>query len=90
LIGSNIALQLRSRPRRIQSKYIWGTTLKTNEVGTAIYRDLLPSALAEGCYVAVPQPRIVGIGLSNIQEALDIQRRGVSASKIVVTLVPAT
>jgi hypothetical protein len=44
LIGSNIALQLRSRPRLILSKYVWGTALKNNEVSIAIYRNFLPRA----------------------------------------------
>jgi NADPH:quinone reductase-like Zn-dependent oxidoreductase len=86
LITSNIALQLQSRPRGIKVKYIWGTSLKHNEVSHAIYRDFLPAALAEGRYRAVPAPRVVGDGLQHLQRAMDIQRQGVSAEKIVVTI----
>ena len=86
LIGTNIALQLGSRRRGVRTKYIFGTTLKANEVSTLIYRDFLPAALAEGRYRAVPNPTVVGHSLGDIQHALDIQRKGVSAAKVVVTL----
>ena len=89
LISSNIALQMRSRPRGVQIKYIWGTSLKHNEVSNAIYRDFLPAALADGRYRAAPAPRIVGDGLQHLQRALDIQREGVSAEKVVVTIPQA-
>ena len=86
LIGANVALQFGSRRRRVRTKYIFGTTLKANEVSTLIYRDFLPGALAEGRYLAVPNPTVVGHSLHDIQHALDIQRKGVSAAKVVVTL----
>lgn len=60
--------------------------LKANEVGTAIYRDFLPAALADGRYLAAPKPMVVGKSLDDIQAAMDLQRGGVSAAKVVVTL----
>ncbi len=89
LVSANVSLQLRTRPRGIGTKFIFGTSLKANEVSTAIYRDFLPAALAQGRYLAAPEPSVVGHGLSDVQHALDIQRKGVSAQKIVVSLVPA-
>ncbi len=86
LISSNVALQLRSRPRGVRIKYIWGTSLKHNEVSHAIYRDFLPAALAEGRYRAAPAPRVIGDGLEYLQRALDTQREGVSAEKVVITI----
>ena len=86
LIASSIGLQLRARCRGVRSKNIYGTTLKANEVSTAIYGDFLPAALANGSYAAVPAPRIVGTGLEHVQGAIELQRQGVSASKIVVLL----
>ncbi len=86
LVGSNVALQLRARRRGTTAKYIFGTTLKSNEVGTAIYRDYLPAALAEGRYVPTPSPLIVGTGLEALQHAMDVQRKGVSAAKVVVLM----
>ena len=86
LISANVALQFRSRIRGIRTKYIFGSSLKTNEVSNAIYHDFLPAALADGRYVAAPKPSVVGTGLHDIQHAMDIQLKGVSAAKIVVTL----
>lgn len=86
LIGSNVALMARARISGVRTKYIFGTSLKKNEVSAAIYRDFLPAALAEGRYAAVPKPSVVGHGLQDIQHAMDLQRKGVSATKIVVSL----
>jgi NADPH:quinone reductase-like Zn-dependent oxidoreductase len=85
-ISSNVALQVRARSRGIRMKYIWGSSLKANEISHAIYRDFLPDALAEGRYVAAPKPSVVGHGVGDLQQAMDIQLKGVSAAKIVVTL----
>ncbi len=84
-----MSLQLRTRPRGIGSNFVFGTTLKTNEVSTAIYQDFVPSALAEGRYRAAPPPSVVGHGLGDVQHALDVQLKGVSAKKVVVSLSPS-
>jgi NADPH:quinone reductase-like Zn-dependent oxidoreductase len=86
VVTSNIALQISSRRRGVHIKYIFGSSLKANEVSTAIYRDYLPAALAEGRYLAAPSPTVVGSGVSEFQRAMDIQLKGVSAEKLVVTL----
>ena len=86
LITSNVALQFKSRFRGTRTKYIFGTTLKANEVAAVIYRDFLPDALAGGRYVAAPEPSVVGHGVQDFQQAMDIQLKGVSAAKVVVTL----
>lgn len=51
-----------------------------------IYKEFLPQALAQGQFVPAPDPVVVGTGLDKIQEAMDIQMKGVSAQKIVVSL----
>ena len=51
-----------------------------------IYEDFLPQALAQGRYIAAPEPSIAGAGLAAIQAGLERQRKGVSASKIVIAL----
>jgi NADPH:quinone reductase-like Zn-dependent oxidoreductase len=86
LITRTMAVQLKARFRGIGTKFIFGSTLKANEVSTAIYRDFLPSALASGRYAAAPKPTVVGHGVHDIQHAMDIQLKGVSAAKIIVTL----
>ncbi|KAK4943256.1 hypothetical protein LTR10_017098 [Elasticomyces elasticus] len=73
-------------PEGVTLKHIFGTTLKDNEVGKAIYEDFLPKALQAGSFVPAPEPLIVGHGLENIQAAVDRYSKGVSARKLVVTL----
>jgi len=86
LSAASAATAIRSRRRHVRMKSIFGSTLMDNEVGEAIYVDFLPAALADGRYVAAPPPQVVGTGLEDIQAALDLQKRGVSASKVVVRL----
>jgi NADPH:quinone reductase-like Zn-dependent oxidoreductase len=86
LVGRNVALQASARRRGVGVKYIFGTTLKANQVSGLVYRDFLPGALAAGRYLAAPKPLVTGHGLPAVQRALDIQRAGVSAAKVVVTL----
>lgn len=86
LVTSGVALQLQARRHGVRTKFIFGTTLKANEIGPMIYRDFLPEALARGTYVAAPPPQVVGTGLDDLQHALQLQREGVSAAKVVLTL----
>ena len=86
LVSSNVLLQVRCWTRHIRTKYVYGSTLKENEVSTVIYKDFLPKALASGCYVAAPAPYVVGSGLEYIQAGFDAQIKGVSARKVVVSL----
>ncbi len=86
LVSSNVLLQVKCRTRHIRTKYVWGTTLKENEVSKVIYEDFLPKALAEGRYVAAPEPYVIGTGLEYVQAGLDAQMKGVSAKKVVVSL----
>lgn len=73
-------------PSGVGAKFIFGSNLKDNEVGNVIYTDFLPKALAEGRFMAAPDPQVVGKGLEYIQAALDLQKKGVSAKKVVVSL----
>ena len=77
---------VKSKMRGIRTAFIFGSSLLYNEVGKVIYVDFLPRALAEGAYVAAPEPQVVGKGLESIQAGYDIQRKGVSAKKIVISL----
>lgn len=79
-------LQLRCLRRGIRARFVWGSSLMTNEVGPMLWSDFLPRALAEGRYTPAPRAEVVGAGLSSIQPALDELRKGASATKYVVTL----
>ena len=73
-------------PNGVSTKFIFGSSLKDNEVGKVIFEDFLSQALTEGRFIAAPNPHVVGKGLEYVQEALDLQKRGVSAQKIIVSL----
>lgn len=85
-IGFSVRMALKTRLNGIRSKFVFGSSLAFNEVGPAIYEHFLPAALAQGRYRAAPESQVAGNGLAAIQAAIDAQRRGVSARKIVVTL----
>ncbi|KAI4131074.1 MAG: hypothetical protein LQ338_001395 [Usnochroma carphineum] len=85
-ISWNIRHWITSKARGIRTKFIWGASLLDNEVGPAIYEKFLPQALANGSFVAAPDPHVVGKGLEHMQAALDLQKKGVSATKVVVCL----
>ena len=57
-----------------------------NGVGQAVI-DYLSTALADGSYVAAPEPEIVGKGLESVQRAYERQARGMSAQKAVVSVL---
>lgn len=74
-------------PEGVESKFIYGNDLKDNEVGPMIWEEFYPAAVAQGKWVNVPEPEIVGKGLEFIQTALDIQNQGAPQKKVVVSLL---
>ena len=85
IVGST-SLALSARRNKVTTKMIWGSTLISNEVGPMIFEAFLPAALADGRYAAAPSAEVTGHGLNAIPAALERQRLGVSATKLVVTL----
>ena len=85
-VGNVASLAVQNRLRHIGATSVLGTTLMDNEVCRAVYEDFLLAALAAGRYVSAPPAQVVGTGLGDLQPALDLQRRGVSAHKVVVSL----
>ncbi|KAI9670380.1 MAG: hypothetical protein M1817_004423 [Caeruleum heppii] len=75
-------------PANIKSKPIFATSVAAEPDGTAkaVYKDFLPAALASGQWKPAPGPKVVGTGLEQLQAGVDILRKGVSATKLVVTL----
>ena len=86
LLRANLRTGRKSRRGGITAKFFDASSVVDNEIGPAIYRDYLGEALASGRFRPAPPPQVVGTCLHDIQAALDIQRRGVSAAKIVVAL----
>ncbi|KAL8720570.1 MAG: hypothetical protein Q9225_002589 [Loekoesia sp. 1 TL-2023] len=85
-VRSNISVWFKAKLKRVDTKFIFGSDLMTNEVSRVIYEDFLPAALANGSYTAAPEPQVVGSGLEQVQDALDLNMKGVSAKKVVVSL----
>lgn len=86
MMFGNLSLMLRARRLGVAIRMIWGGSLIDNEVGPLIYETFLPQALARGRYAAAPEPLVVGHGLGSVPEALERQRVGVSARKLVIAL----
>ncbi|KAJ9156666.1 Zinc-binding oxidoreductase [Pleurostoma richardsiae] len=55
-------------------------------IGEWVWSKFIPEALASGSLQTKPDPIVAGHGLKDIQKTLDVQHKGVSAKKIVVTL----
>ncbi|KAF2093050.1 oxidoreductase [Rhizodiscina lignyota] len=85
-VSANIRLSIKSALKGIKTKFINGSDLAQNEVGKAMFEDFLPHALANNSYICAPEPQVFGSGLEMLQAACDLQKKGVSAKKIVVTL----
>ncbi|WP_308222233.1 zinc-binding alcohol dehydrogenase family protein [Microbacterium oleivorans] len=81
-----VALMLRARWAGIRAGFVWGTSLRDDGLGDRLWGGLLPQWLADGTVRPSPEPLVTGHGLEAMQDALDRQRAGVSAQKVVVTL----
>ncbi|KAI1179081.1 GroES-like protein [Nemania sp. FL0916] len=75
-------------PEGVTAKFTFGAGVGPEafaETLPATFGGYLPEALAKGVYKIAPPPRVANKkGLDGIQEAMDILKGGVSASKLVV------
>lgn len=69
-------------PENVRVTNIFGV----NRITHQFWREYLTPALEQGKLKCAPESFVVGEGLESLQKALDVQRNGVSAKKIVVTL----
>lgn len=69
-------------PENVRVTNIFGV----NEITHQFWRDYLTPALEQGKLKCAPESLVVGEGLESLQKALDVQRKGVSAKKVVVKL----
>jgi len=86
VLRSNLRTRAKSRRLGVVEKFYDASSVIDNEIGGYIYQDYLGKALASGSFRPAPPVQVVGTSLHDIQAALDIQRGGVSAAKIVVAL----
>ena len=85
-IPGMVGYAVKGRLRGIRWKFVMGDTLADNEIGPLVWGEYLSEALKEGKFVPAPEPEVVGRGLEFVQEAFEMQIRGLSAKKPVVTL----
>ncbi|GAB7361266.1 hypothetical protein MBLNU230_g1326t1 [Neophaeotheca triangularis] len=75
-------------PKSVRVNRIGANSIFDNDVGKHIWRDFLPRALESGVLVPAPPPLKIEDGqpdgLRLVQRAMDVQRKGVSARKVVV------
>ena len=90
-----VAFLLWSVLKQAVRSYLAGVTVKFIDLKEAcdpqghvarVYTDFLPRALESGRFVPAPPPLVAGKGLGAVQGAMDLQMRGVSAQKVVVSL----
>lgn len=87
MVGGMIKSRRTRLTTGIETKFILVDGLvDPKSVVARVYMEFLPHALEQRQFVPAPPPHVVGKGLDKIQEALDLQRKGVSAKKLVVTL----
>jgi NADPH:quinone reductase-like Zn-dependent oxidoreductase len=84
-VSWNVRWWAKSKMQGVGSKFVFGSSMVYNEISLALFERYLPDAMAEGKFVAAPEPYVVGTGLDKVQKAFDAQK-GVSAKKIVVLL----
>lgn len=71
----------------INGKMVWGADMaQDHELARAIWADYLPQALEKGKLAAKPDLIVAGQGLEAIEKGMDMQRKGVSAKKVVVNI----
>lgn len=86
-IGLHTAgLLARCRMSGIRAGFVNASSIRSTETSRTIYEKFLPAALSAGTYKAAPPALVVGEDLEALAAAMDHQRSGVSAQKIVVAL----
>ena len=85
-LSGSIKLGIEGKIKGVKTSTIFGDTLVHNGVGKKVFEGFLEKALRVGEFKASPEPQVVGSGLGSVQEAMDRQKKGVSAKKIVVVL----
>jgi hypothetical protein len=87
VMGSSfIGWKVKGFTKRVAYKFVWSTDVMANKLGSEIYEEFLPVALAERTFLPAPEPQVAGKGLEGIEDAFAVAKKGVSAKKIVVSL----
>ncbi|CZR65685.1 related to oxidoreductase [Phialocephala subalpina] len=81
-----VKLYVKAVMKGVKLGFIFGGTLVDNGIGKEIYGNYVEKALEMGDFKAAPEPEVFGRGLDKLQGAMEAQRKGVSAKKIIVVL----
>lgn len=81
-----MAYKFKGMMKGIKSNLIDINPVINSGIGKHVFEDFLPSALRAGSFSPAPQSEVVGHGLESVQEGFNLQRKGVSAKKLVITL----
>ncbi|RAL58758.1 hypothetical protein DID88_009173 [Monilinia fructigena] len=81
-----ISNQCKKITKGVNNKFVDGTNVISNGVGEAVYVNFLAEALEKGTFVAAPEAMVIGKGLGFVEKGMEIQRDGVSAKKVVISL----
>jgi hypothetical protein len=65
----------KSKARNIPTKLNFPGTIVDNGVGRPIHKDFLSKALAEGRFIAAPDPAVFWKGFEDIRAGFDLRRR---------------
>ena len=73
-------------PEKVPANVKTGNVFAINPVTHPLWRDYVLPALEQGKLRCLPEPMVVGKGLEKVQEGCDVNKKGVSAKKVVVEL----
>ena len=83
--GSNLAIVM-PPPENLPAHVTVGHVYAINEVTWPVWSDYVTPALEKGNLKPLPEPVVFGKGLDDIQKAVDENKKGVSAKKLVIEL----
>lgn len=72
-------------PSDVEAHNIFAAVLD-KDVLDSVWGEYVPAALEKGVLKALPPASVVGKGLESVQEGMDVNKKGVSYSKVVVEL----
>ena len=85
--SNSLVLMVSPPPEGVHGRFVFGANLTFDEaLAKAIWAGFLGQALEKGSVVPKPDPLVAGHGLGEIQKGMDLQKKGVSARKVVVTI----
>ncbi|KAF4549254.1 Alcohol dehydrogenase GroES-like domain-containing protein 12 [Elsinoe fawcettii] len=84
----SVTLPVEGTPEDVKANFIYSLTVlnKDKDVADHIWGKFLYEGLEKGTIKPLPEPLVIGKGLESIQKAVDKNKEGVSAKKVVVEL----